>query len=310
MILRHARPFRLAFVLLALLAVSAASCSSKGKVVKPVTTSIAQADADDIVQLLATTLASDHGGWYCTVKAVCETLAVPAPVRLTSAGGGARAVQVSARSGNLGSFSFERGGVTYLMQNGWVRADGSVTGERDTSSRSLMTLISVDDGAFNNINGINGTYGLHTYALNSPIDSTFLVSNISAVSPDTLEFSGFLDDSSFSTVQSSVRTPTPAARLWYHTNFVDYTLRILKSRLLSAPYPVGSDSEIHWTIQAYAMRGTPDRTDFAYDYLIQGRMNFDGSAEGVLTLSELAAAPSWSYVYKVNLNTGQIARLN
>ena len=58
------------------------------------------------------------------------------------------------------------------------------------------------------------------------------------------------------------------------------------------------------------MRGTPDRTDFAYDYLIQGRMTFDGSAEGVLTLSELAAVPSWSYVYKVNLNTGQIARLN
>ena len=69
MIVRHARRFRLAFVLL--LAMCAAACSSNRRLTGVDPTPIPHADADDIVQLIATTLSTDNGGWYCAVKAIC-----------------------------------------------------------------------------------------------------------------------------------------------------------------------------------------------------------------------------------------------
>ena len=169
--------------------------------------------------------------------------------------------------------------------------------------------MSADGGVFNvgdSLSGLVGTYGCHSYALNSTIDSTFFATNLAASDPDTIEFSGFLDDSCFALVRSSITHGS--SRLWYHQNFADFTLRIPKTRLVTSPYPVGSTSEIHWNIEAYGL-ATPGRQDFGFGELIEARMTFDGTPVGRLELADVSSDPSWSYRYTVNLNTGQIARL-
>ena len=84
--LRHAyRPW-LAIVLLIMVASLSTGCSKSPAKPVPVLP-IPQADADDIAQLVATTLSADNGGWYCLIKSYAESLSVPAPApALTSTG--------------------------------------------------------------------------------------------------------------------------------------------------------------------------------------------------------------------------------
>ena len=309
--LRHVHRPWLAIILLVLAAAFSSGCSKNPtKTVKPVP--IPQADADDIVQLVATTLSTDNGGWYCLIKAMSETLSVAPPVLPLTAGGGDRwSVPLSHPVGIRSDFSLTKGRVTYLLQSGWIKGDGTVVAKRDTASRDLAALVSADGGVFSDLNGIEGpaTYGCHSYALNSPIDSTFFATNLAAADPDTVEFSGFLDDSIFASVRCPLNTGDH--RLWYHQNFVDYTLRIPKSKLVSAPYPVGTTSEIHWNIEAFALHGggSVGRNDFGFSDLVEARMTFDGTATAKMELSDISSDPSWAYRYSVNINTGQIARL-
>ena len=305
--LRHAyRPW-LAIILLVLAAMLSAGCSkSPTKVLKA--TPIPQADADDIVQLVATTLSSDNGGWYCLVKAFSESLSIAPPVLPLTAGGERWSVPLSQGIGIRNDFAITKAQVTYLMQAAWIRGDGTKTAARDTASRDMESLVSADGGRFEGVNGIElGTYGCHSYALNSTIDSTFFATNLAVSDPDTIEFSGFLDDSCFAIVHSTFM-PGASGRYWYHQNFADYTLRIPKTQLVSSPYPVGALSEIHWNIEAYGL-STPGRQDFGFGELIEARMTFDGTPIGRLELADVSGDPSWSYRYTVNINTGQIARL-
>lgn len=305
--LRHAyRPW-LAIIALILATSLFTGCSKspqKPIAVKP----IPQADADDIVQLVATTLSADNGGWYCLVKAFAESLSTAPPVLPVTAGGGERwSVPLSQRMGIRNDFAVTKAQVTYLLQAGWIRGDGTKTASRDTASRDLESLVSADGGRFE-ANGLElGTYGCHSYALNSTIDSTFFATNLAISDPDTIEFSGFLDDSCFALVHSTF-IPGAPGRMWYHSNFADYTLRIPKTALVSSPYPVGTLSEIHWNIEAYGL-ATPGRQDFGFGELIEARMTFDGTPIGRLELADVSGDPSWSYRYTVNINTGQIARL-
>ena len=305
--LRHAyRPW-LAIVLLIMVASLSAGCSKSPTKPVPVLP-IPQADADDIAQLVATTLSADNGGWYCLIKSYAESLSVPAPAPTLTSTGERWSVPLSSGNRIRNDFSLTKGRVTYLLQAGWIRGDGSKTTVRDTASRDLEALVSADAGEFRNVNGIQlGTYGCHTYTLDSPNDSTFFAGNLAASDPDTVEFSGFLDDSSFALVNSTIRAGS--ARLWYLKNFVDYTLRIPKSKLVSSPYPVGDISEIHWNIEAYGLNASQSRTDFGFGELVEARITFNGTANAVLLLADVTTEPTWFYRYSINLNTGQIARL-
>ena len=306
--LRHAyRPW-LAIILLVLAATLSAGCRQspqKPIAVKP----IPQADADDIVQLVATTLSADNGGWYFVIKTFAESLSITPPVLPATAGGGERwSVPLAQGLGVQNDFSLSKAQITYNIKAGWIHGDGTFFTARDTATRDLEAQVAADAGVFVAANGLDGTYGCHPYRLNTSsfFDSTFFATNLAADDSNFVEFSGFLEDSCFALVHSTI-TPG-SARLWYHVNFADWTLRIPKTNLVSAPYPVGPVSEIHWNIEAYGL-ATPTRTDFGFAELVEARMTFNGTPIANMELADVTGAPAWSYRYTVNINTGQIARL-
>src|SRR5262245_44825564 len=127
---------------------------------------IPHADANDIVQAIATMMSADNGGWYFTVKALCETLSVPPPIiTLTTAPDRRFSLPLSERLRLMNDFALTRGGLTYHFQAGWVRNDGSITTVRDTSSVEFDALVACDGGTFANANGVTANYGFHTYVV-------------------------------------------------------------------------------------------------------------------------------------------------
>jgi hypothetical protein len=106
-------------------------------------------------------------------------------------------------------------------------------------------------------------------------------------------------------------TITPnAGRNWYHLNTVDWTIRIPKTKLTSAPYPQAFDSEVNWIIEARGLNADGNRDNFAFDEIVEARMIFDGSPDAFLVLANVTLDPDWAYHYKVNINTGKITRMD
>ena len=300
---------RLALVLLVLAFALTAGCSKSPTKVEIKPKPIPHADADDIVQILGTTISADNGGWYFTIKAFCDSLSVPAPNVIANGAGRAWAMPLSARPGIRNNFSITRAGVTYNFQVGYGN-DSTVTSTRDTSSIDLLALVGADGGSFASQNGlVESTYGCHTYTTTSPSDSFFAVANIQAGASDTLEFTGSFYDSSFALVHSSIAPSSD--RLWFlcgdTPNLFEYTLRILKSRLSSAPYPINDQSQVTWLIEAKGLNSRA-RNNWSLDHLVEARMTFDGTADATLRLGDVFPDPNWQYVYKVNLNTGVFTR--
>ena len=304
--LRHSHRSWFTLVLLILVAALLAGCSKSPAKPKP-PPPIPHSDADDIVQQIATTVSANNGGWYCLVKAFAETLSIAAPnivARGIHPASTRWSVPFSSRLGLRNNFQLTKAGNTYIIQVGYL-SGGVPFAERDTSTEDLEALISLDGGQFANANGVTGTYGLHTFALNAAADSTFFVLNLHAGSPDTLEYSGFADDSTFGNVNSPI---AHSNRLWYQKNFVDWTFKIPKNKL-ATPYPVGVESEIHWVIEAKGLK-SPGRDDWAFDYIIEAHMIFDGTPDATLSISNVSLDPDWSYLYKVNINTGAFSRID
>ncbi len=303
---RRAHRFLPALVLLITTLMLSTGCSKSPAKPKP-PQPIEHADADDIVQVIATTVSADNGGWYFTIKAIAESLSIPPPAAMIgrTAMPSRWVVPLASRAGVLNNFSMTRAGITYNFEVGYLRANGTVSTMRDTSSVELAAYLACDQGTFTDANGITGLYGLHPYQVSGAHDSTFSVTGLLA---DTLEFSGIVDDSCYCTVKSTI-APN-AGRNWYHVNTVDWTLRIPRSQLVSAPYPYGIDSEINWIIEAKGLNAAGDRAAFAFDVLVEARMSFDGTADAVVTLADIIPPLNWSYHYKVNINTGKIQRLD
>ncbi len=308
--LRHAcRPWPA--LALPLLAVALLAGCSKSTAPTPKTPPIPHADADDIVQVIATTMSANNGGWYATIKQMADSLSVQAPNLVAGGRSTYFSVPMSARLGLMNNFQMTYSGptcqMTYNFQVGWLNAAGVPFAERDTATHELQALVGMDGGIFASANGLIGTYGCHTYTVQSPTDSTYYAINLGAADQDTVEFSGFLDDSCFASVHSTITTSS--SRWWFHDNFVDYTLRIPKNKLVSNPYPTGSQSEVVWTIEAKWLK-TPARDAWYVDDIVEARMIFDGSPNANLSLADVIDAPSWAYYYKVNINTGVITRMN
>ena len=307
----HAHRRWLAFVWLILASVLVFGCSSQPTKVGVNSKAISHADADDIAQIIATTVSADNGGWYFLIKAVCESLSVPAPNILTGGPHATLAMPSSSGPGTRNSFSLAvpGSGITYNMQVGYVGGRG-LTSTRDIASVELDALVSVDGGIFTSANGIEGTYGCHTYTVSSPTDSFFIVTNLTSAGGDTLEFTGQFYDSCFALVHSAI-APNAKPRLWFMgpDNFFDYVLRIPKSKLASAPYPIGKASQINWVIEAKRLTSVA-RDDWEFDDLVEIKMTFDGTEEARLSLGNIQPYPDWEYTYRVNLNTGRITRTN
>jgi len=282
--------FPLALALITLACASLAGCTPKPVVQKP--TPISHADADDIVQTIGASISANNGGWYMVIKTLCDSLSGPAPL---SAGPGPPTGPPNAYSISGGA-----GPIAYNMQVGYLLSDSTIGAYRDTSAFDMIADV-VGTGPFINANGVDGTYWL------AAPDSALFVSNLQGTPLDTLEFSGTFDDSCLALVHSTITAGS--IRLWFHKNFVEFTLRIPKSTLVSAPYPVGPQSEIRWLIEAFVLR-SENHNDWAYDNIVEISMSFDGTENAVLSLGDVLPDPSWVYYYKLNLNTGQITRQN
>ena len=262
---RH--PMKLPHVLRSLFAVAlllaaaflASGCSKSPAKPKPPAPP-PHADVDDIAQMIATTFSADNGGWYFLVKTLADSLAPPAPNLATGRISPYWAVPMSSRIGVRNNWSATKAGITYNVVVGYWRADtlGTVTSTRDTASDHLEANVVVSGGVFANANGLNGDYGYYHADPDAPSDSSFAVFNLQTTAPDTLVFSGSADDSCFANIVSTI-TPNPPGRLWYHQNFFDFELHLLKSTLLTNPYPV--EGSVDWVVEAYPL-GSPRRFQF------------------------------------------------
>jgi hypothetical protein len=270
---------------------------------------IAHADADDIAQVLATTMSADNGGWYYTIKVIAESLSTPPPNLLAVTAPASRwSVPLTTRFRTLNDFKITKDSkIVYNFQVGYVRANGLVTTNRDTTSQELAAYVATDvGGIFSDANGVTGNYGLRPLQIHGATDSSFTVDGLTA---DTLEFAAFMEDSVYGVVHSTI-TPN-AGRNWYHPdNIVDWTLRIPRSKLTSSPYPMGVDSEVNWIIEARSLNANGDRDLFVYDLIVEARMTFDGTEEATLMIANVTLEPDWAYFYKVNINTGRFTRTN
>ncbi len=308
--LRHAcRPWPA--LALPLLAVALLAGCSKSTAPTPKTPPIPHADADDIVQVIATTMSANNGGWYATIKQLADSLSVPAPNLVAGGRNPYFSVPMTARLGLMNNFQMTYQTatcyMTYNFQAGWLNAAGVPSAHRDTSTHELQALVGLDGGIFASANGLIGTYGCHTYTVTSPTDSTYYATNLGIADQDTVEFSGFLDDSCFASVHSTITTSS--SRWWFHDNFVEYTIRIPKPQLVSNPYPAAYQSEVVWTIEAKWLK-SQDRNSWYADDIVEARMVFNGTSTATLTLADVIDAPDWTYLYRVDINTGVITRLN
>jgi hypothetical protein len=301
-----------ALVLLALVPVVLAGCSGKGKKPPPRPT-IPQREADDIAQILATNLASDQGGWYATVKVLCESLAVTPHSALTYG----RPSMAHATS-IAGAYSFTKAGVTWNANVAYFHLDNTAYATRDTAVDYLEAYLH-GDGVFTEANGLTGTYGFRNSSTPADTNSWGLTVFGLGSNADTLEFSGFGDDTCYALVHSSLNTDGP--RLWYMggapptgANFIDFTIKVPKNALLSAPYPVDATSYISWVIEADSMNGADgaSRTDVNHSILTEAEMRFTGVPPGfgLLTIEDIAGDAVYTYRYKVDLTTGAITRAN
>lgn len=273
-----------------------------------------QYQVDDIAQVIGTTVSVDNGGWYALVKVFCDTLShtppdsVPPELGLLAS---RWSVPLSSgRPSQLIDFSVPTAnpGISYNVRAGYWDAGGSVHALRDTSCERVDAYVALDGGTFTIANnGLEkGSYGLHAGILR---DSSFSVSNLRASDPDTLVFSGSADDSCYALVHSMITVPSSG--LWYyHTNFFDYEFSIPKANLLTSPYPVAG--EVNWLVEVFPLiynGHDPARNDFNSDIFCEAQMKFDGTQEAILSISDTLIEPHWIFRYRVNLNTGIIARL-
>ncbi len=285
-----------AAALLALAALAGSGCGGKSKQKQGVEPPfITHTDADDIVQTIATTVSANNGGWYCTIKAMAESLAVdplhPVPPSPTGAG-------------DSTVFNVAQAGVTYQFTRYFFHGDQSFYATRDTATDHLEANVSADNGTFTNVNGISGTYGLNCDSF------LFVVYNLHAVY-DTLDFSMLADDSVYAIVRSTI-TPD-SARAWYHSgNAFDFepSIQLLKSTLTTTPYPVGG--EVDWFVIDAAALKSSSRLDVAYDDFAEGVMTFPhpGTSVAHFRLIDTTPDPNYNYDYTIDLDTGEIHRLN
>ena len=282
---------RISLAVGALILASALLTGCASKSVKVKINPIPHADADDIAQVIGTTISADNGGWYLVIKRLADSLHVQAP--LTSSIGAPNSFTITGGTGPI----------VYNVDMGFLRGDQTIATNRDTSSSDLLANVVCAAQPFINANGVNPG----TYWMNAP-DSALFVSNLQDAAPDTLDFSGSFEDSCLALVFSTVSGAT-GGRYWFVRNFVDFRMRIPKSNLVSAPYPVGSDSEVKWNIEAFGLKSN-NPADWGFDDIIEIKMIFDGSPDAVLSLGDVLPDPNWVYYYKLNLNTGHITRLN
>lgn len=274
-------------VLLALAALAGCGGKSKQKVIEPPV--ITHRDADDIVQAIATTVSADNGGWYYTIKVMAESVAV-APADFPTG------------PGDSVSFARSQAGLTYHFTMRYFHPDQSSYATRDTGSDHLEATISADDGVFTNVNGVTGVYGYHSDR------DLFVVYNLHAVY-DTLEFSNLAEDSVYAVVHSSI--DSGSVRAWYHDNALDFepNLKLLKTTLTTNPYPVAG--EVDWfVIDAQALKSA-SQADVDYDDFAEGIMTFNPNGGPVATFSLVdIGSEGTHYDYSLNLNTGEVHRLN
>lgn len=294
----------LTLAIFAALALGLAGCSKSTKPkVGFIPSAIPHADADDIAQYIGASMASDNGGWYYTVRAMCDSLAQPPLLD----------------SGVPDTTTFALSSPTapplvYTFELAYYRSNQVGYPVRDTASKEIEADLEMAGGQLNSPVG----------AANYDVTSTYGVSAdwsiyVYGLSPEynAVQFDGFFDDSAFASVNTTVDTAATNYRYWYHVNsvYVD-TMTIRKSDLVSNPYPV--DGDVQFIIDAYNMKRLAPRTpsgpvnsaDTDHEVLCEAEMKFNGTATATLSIVDIIDDASWEYRYSVNLKTGAIARLN
>jgi len=308
---RLARRFLPVMALLAFVPAMLTGCSPKPSKVPVPPPTISQREADDIAQILATSVAADQGGWYATVKVLCESLSV-APGNLLTNG----RPSLAHATATEGAYSFTKAGVTWNANVAYFHLDNTSHAVRDTATDYLEAYLRADQGVFTNANGISGTYGYWNNSTSSPADTNSWGLTVFGLGTgaDTLEFSGTAEDTCFALVHSTLNTDNP--KLWYMggntSNFMDFTLKIVRSTVATSPYPAAiPENYIHWVIEADNLNGSPSRTDIYKSILTEAEMTFTGVPPGfgVLTIQDNPGDAVYTYRFKVDLTTGALVRL-
>src|SRR5437773_3310345 len=123
--LPHPRRSWPALVLLVTAAMMPVGCSKSPTKPQP-PQPIPHADADDIAQVLATTMSADNGGWYYTIKVMAESLSKPAPNLMAGTASLSRwDLPLTTRFRTLNDYTISLNDkIKYDFQTGYIRGDG------------------------------------------------------------------------------------------------------------------------------------------------------------------------------------------
>ena len=278
---------------LAILSLAAAGCGGKDDPTKPVTPTLSQDQADDLVQQVAMMIATDHGGWLVDIQSTLEQTPVDAPTTLArrlnlmpaSAGGFFRALADS-------DTTFTRAGMTYQVSylytdsgqtDTTVWYPGFVTTRVEAVSQALGTITAT---------GFTGTYK----HLGDPVSLDW-----TRAFGDTITVSGVGDDSLFTTFTPALGSGT---KYYNSTSFVDFEMATRRNPA-THPWPIAGTANAF--LFADVLR-TPNPND--YSSTIEGTVTvlFDGTQNPLVGVTNEFEGSTFLYRYHVDLKTGAFSR--
>jgi len=261
---------------LAALALAAAGCGSDSPTAPA--SGLTQATADDVAVQVAQTMAAGNGGTMTEMYAMAGAVPSAAP----TGGIGLRGAFGTASA--LSETTFTVGNVTYTFTRAFYDADGVELPEYGPAAVRLRVTSRAGGGIVTpQFEATLGHAGL---------------TDVTGIAPlaDTLEFDGAGDD----TVQTRF-TSLDGLRTRYfywlaHLAYAD--VRLLKDRD-SNPWPLSGTAT--WALRAERLRsGSRADVEATFDALVV--VTFNGTQ-----YPEVAV--NGTYRYRMNLNTGQVARI-
>jgi hypothetical protein len=258
------------------LAVAAAGCGSDSPTAP--SSAVTQATADDVALQVAQTMAAGNGG------TMTELFAMAAAVPSGAAASGLGLRGAFGTAGAASETTFTVGNVTYTFTRAFYDADGVELAEYGPAAVRLRVTSRA-------AGGITGLQFAATLGHAGLTDVTGI-----APSADTLGFDGAADDTVQTQFTSLDGLHTRHFSWLAHLAYAD--VRLLKARDVN-PWPLSGTAT--WAVHAERLRaGARGDVEAVFDALVV--VAFDGTQYPEVTVNG-------TYRYRVNLNTGQVARL-
>lgn len=287
--------FRRMFALcaVALIAFSAPGCGKK-KPTDPVP-SLAQEDADDMVQQVAMMIAADRGGWLVDLQSTRASMPLGGPV-VPGPSLSRRLLMMPASSGG-GGFRTNRdttaifGSMNYNFFYFYTDTIGDSLGTYDS------TVVQVDG-----ISTANGTVNAPGFDANFHHKGDPFTGTGFEAGSDTINFTGVGDDSMYVTFTPAFRT---GSRRFATVSFVDFDLDMVRDPA-GNPYPTRGIANMFLFADVLT---SPSPSDIYTTLESTVTFYFDGTATPVVGITNDLDDETPKFRYRVDLRTGAFTRL-